>query len=358
MLRKSIVILAILLAGMLNAETFPVPALPFAPLSYTCYITSSDISIDGSMTDPDWQNAPWTQAFTDIEGSLKPAPYYQTRVKMLHDAKGLYLYALLEEQHVWGNITQRDAVVFFDNDFEIFIDPDGDTHEYYELEINPLGTLWDLFIIKPYRDDHSAIDAWDIRDIRYAIHVDGTLNDPSDTDNSWALEMFIPWEYLAQRSHMPIPPKDGDYWRMNFSRVQWEHSVVDGKYVKVPGKAENNWVWSPQGLIAMHYPERWGYVIFSGSSPAPENALFALPAVEHAKEYLRQLYYRQKQYMMDHGRYTRKLRKLNSHPFVWNGIRYKATHQAIDRAYYINLDGGDVFGKLWIREDGMLRKEQ
>ncbi len=301
-----------------------------------------------------WQNAPWTSPFTDIEGNNKPAPYYHTRLKMLHDAKGIYFYALMEEEHVWASITQRDAVVFYDNDFEIFIDPDGDTHEYYELEINPLGTLWDLFLIKPYRDEHSALDAWDIRDIPYAIALDGTLNDPSDVDTSWALEMFIPWAYLAQRAHMPIPPGDGDYWRMNFSRVQWEHDIVDGRYVKVPGKPEHNWVWSPQGLIAMHYPERWGYVLFSGSSPGPESIPFVLPAVEHAKEYLRQLYYRQKQYYMDHGRYARRLFELDARPFVWEGNRYKASLQAIDRAYYINLDGGEVFGRLSIREDGQL----
>ena len=354
-MRNMFTILAfILITGILGAETFPVPALPFTPLSYTCYKTSGAISIDGSMTEPDWQNTSWTKPFTDIEGDLKPAPYYQTQVKMLHNAQGLYIYALLQERHVWANITQRDAVVFYDNDFEIFIDPDGDTHEYYELEINPLGTLWDLFLIKPYRDEHSALDAWDIRGIQYTIRVDGTLNDPSDEDSSWSLEMFIPWEYLGQRAHMAIPPRDGDYWRMNFSRVQWEHTVVDGKYAKVPGTPEHNWVWSPQGLIAMHYPERWGFVVFSSSAPTPESRPFVLPVVEHAKEYLRQLYYRQKQYQMDHGRYTHRLYELDARPFMWNGIRYKPTLQAIDEAFNIYLDGGDLFGKLRITEDGQL----
>lgn len=358
MLRKSILPLLILLAASLAAETFPVPQLPFAPLSYTCFKAAAPLVIDGKMDEADWQNAPWTQPFTDIEGDLKPAPHLQTRLKMLYDGSGLYLFARLEEPHLWATLTERDAVIFQDNDFEIFIDPDGDTHEYYELEINPLGTVWDLFIIKPYRDEHSALDAWDIRGIGYAIYLDGTLNDPSDTDSAWSLEMLIPWKYLAQRAHMPIPPRDGDYWRMNFSRVQWEHAVVEGNYAKVPGKPEHNWVWSPQGLIAMHYPERWGYVVFSECAPSPQSLPFVLPAEEHAKEYLRQLYYRQKQYMMDHGRYARRLKQLDARPFVWQGIRYKATLQAIDRAYYLHLDGGAVFGKLWIREDGMLRRDE
>jgi hypothetical protein len=27
---------------------------------------------------------------------------------------------------------------------------------------------------------------------------------------------------------------------------------------------EDNWVWSPQGLIDMHVPEHWGYITFKG----------------------------------------------------------------------------------------------
>jgi hypothetical protein len=46
---------------------------------------------------------------------------------------------------VWGMLVERDAVIFSDNDFEIFIDPDGDTHQCYELEVKALRTLWDLF---------------------------------------------------------------------------------------------------------------------------------------------------------------------------------------------------------------------
>ena len=58
------------------------------------------------------------------------------------------------------------------------------------------------------------------------------------------------------------PPKPGETWRINFSRVQWRHEVVDGKYHKVPKTPEDNWVWAPQGAINMHIPEMWGYVTF------------------------------------------------------------------------------------------------
>ena len=65
----------------------------------------------------------------------------------------------------------RDAVIYHDNDFEVFIDPDGDNHLYYELEINALGTEWDLLLVKPYRDGGPAVNAWDIQGLRTAVHV-------------------------------------------------------------------------------------------------------------------------------------------------------------------------------------------
>ena len=75
---------------------------------------------------------------------------------MLWDDTYLYVGALLEEPHVWATLTQHDSVIFHDNDFEVFIDPDGDNHEYCEIEINALNTEWDLFLNKPYRDGWSG----------------------------------------------------------------------------------------------------------------------------------------------------------------------------------------------------------
>ena len=95
------------------------------------------------------------------------------------------------------------------------------------------------------------------------MHVGGTLNNPSDVDRGWSVEFALPWRSLATYAHKPAPPRDGDVWRVNFSRVEWRHRIVDGRYEKVPDTREDNWVWSPQGQIKMHIPEHWGYVAFS-----------------------------------------------------------------------------------------------
>jgi hypothetical protein len=256
-IHKSFVIL-LLLCGAANIA----PAAEQLPKQYGCQRATSKITIDGKLDD-EWATADWTDDFVDIEGDKKPKPRFRTRAKMLWDDEYFYVAAQLDEPHVWGTITQRDAVIFQDNDFEVFIDPNGDSAEYYEFEINALNTGWDLFLPKRYKDGGKAVDAWNIDGLKTAIHVEGTLNDPSDEDQGWSLELAIPWKALAEYAHRPSPPQPGDRWRVSFSRVEWLTEVTDGKYVKVPNKREDNWVWSPQGIIDMHEPDKWGFVEFA-----------------------------------------------------------------------------------------------
>ena len=240
-------------------------ALPPAPpaLHYVCPKVASPLTIDGDIHKKAWDAAPWTDDFVDIEGDKKPRPRFRTRAKMLWDDQCFYIAAEMEEPHVWGTLTQRDSVIFQDNDFEIFLNPTKDSKNYYELEINALNTVWDLTLPRPYREEGKADNSWDIAGLRSAVRVRGTINDPSDTDRGWDVELAIPWKAFDRHvGTASKAPEAGSTWRINFSRVEWDVEVVDGKYRKVEGKPEHNWVWSPMGLIDMHLPDRWGYVAF------------------------------------------------------------------------------------------------
>ena len=163
------------------------------PRGYVCYRAETAPQIDGRLDDAAWQAAPWTDRFVDIEGDRQPQPRFRTQVKMLWDDEHFYIAAQMEEPHVWGTLTKHDSVIFHDNDFEVFIDPDGDNHEYYELEINALNTTWDLFLPKPYKDGGRADNGWEIPGLKTAVHCRGTLNDPRDEDQGWDVELAIPW---------------------------------------------------------------------------------------------------------------------------------------------------------------------
>ncbi len=344
------------LCSILTAGTFPVPALPFEPLSYFCRHLEAEISIDGQFTEAAWSSAPWSASFTDIEGSLKPAPHLDTRMKMLWNQTGLFIAARLEEPNLWATLTEHDAVIFWDNDFEVFLDPDGDTHHYFELEMNALGTLWDLFLVMPYRDEHSALNGWEAHGIELAIGLEGTLNDPTDTDTAWQLELFLPWQAVSEMAHTPCPPQPGDHWRINFSRVQWDTEIKDGSYVKVPGKPEHNWVWSPQGLVNMHYPERWGLLRFLGPDEDSQDANPALPAILLAEEYLRQLYYAQKQHWLDHGTYADSCSELGLPPFVQRGGNLFPVLETTSNSFCATL-AAEGFPILTITESSRLLRQ-
>ena len=257
------------------------------PKKYTAFKVLDSLIVDGLDTEKSWQNAEWSDVFIDIEGGKKAN--YTTRVKMLWDAKYLYFFTKLEEPHIWGDITKRDAVIFYNNDFEIFIDPKGTTHNYMELEVNVLNTVWDLLLTKTYSQGGAAINNWDIKGLKSAIHINGTLNNSSDTDKSWTVEIAIPWAAMLEPSNLKTIPVN-DFWRINFSRVQWQHTIEDGKYAKkkdANGKAlpEYNWVWSPQGVINMHKPNKWGYVYFSDEVNGKQPK-WNIPKDEHLKWYL------------------------------------------------------------------------
>ncbi len=224
------------------------------PLRYECHRTNIPVQIDGKLDDPAWRQAAWTSDFVDIEGSAKPRPRYRTRVKMLWDDRYLYIAAELEEPDVEGTLRQHDSVIFHDNDFEVFVKPLPGTPSYYEFEMNALNTGWDLFLPKPYNVGGKPDNSWDIEGLRTAVAVDGTLNHPGDRDRGWTVKIAYPLTAFASRQQVPLP-QDGTEWRINFSRVEW-----------TPGNPkEDNWVWSPQGVINMHVPERWGFLKFAGA---------------------------------------------------------------------------------------------
>ena len=237
------------------------------PKHYIVNKINDQINIDGKDDELAWSNAIYTDDFIDIEGDK--IPRQKTNVKMLWDDKFLYVFAKLYENHIWGDITKRDEVIYYNNDFEVFINPNDDVFSYGEIEINALGTEWDLFLNRPYRLKGKADSSWDINGLKSAVDINGTLNDPNDLDDYWTVEIAIPLKEIEKLNKSGKDEKviSGDVWRINFSRVNWDFEINNGVYSrkKENGKylPEYNWVWSPQGIINMHVPENWGYLVFS-----------------------------------------------------------------------------------------------
>jgi len=336
--------------------------LPVQPESYVCYRVKIAPVIDGLISEEAWSRVDWTNPFVDITGNKENKPTQQTRVKMVWDDDCFYFAAELEEKHVWATLRQRDTVIYYDNDFEIFIDPDGDTHLYYELEVNAFGTAWDLLMAKPYRDGGPAISGWNISGLKVGVMVDGTVNDPESEDRNWTVEIAMPWQTLKECAPGCRMPSDGEQWRVNFSRVDWEMEVIGRDYVKRkdPGTGETlppmNRVWSPQERINMHAPETWGYVQFSDHLAGEEPVPFLADKDEDVKWVLRRLYHLQRSHFKNHGKYAASLEHLGLQAENFNKYPTLPEFSTTPSMYRISMPGYTP-GITWqINQEGRVWK--
>jgi formylglycine-generating enzyme required for sulfatase activity len=237
---------------------------PFQPRSYVCYRASGPLAIDGKLEEKAWRDANWSQLFQDHQAPYAPGPWKTTRFKMLYDDEFLYFGAQLQEENVWGTLTERDCVIYYDNDFEIFLDGTADGVGYYEFEINALNTAWDMFHETDYHRASALHTLYDVTGLRHAVDVQGTLNYHHDEDIGWSVEVRWPLASLLERNErVRLPIERGDTWRLNFSRVQYMHIYDRLVPAMVPKSPCEDWIWQSTDTGDLHNPEMWGKVIFS-----------------------------------------------------------------------------------------------
>ncbi len=218
--------------------------------SYPIFRTGDKITVDGVLGEASWQSAPKLSDLADIRDDKSlPLPTKNTTIKMLWDDTYLYIGAYLEEDEVIATLKGRDVIIYKENDFEVFIDPEGDGQNYYEFEFSAAGEIMDLIMDKPYSVGGNFFMPWDCKGLVVKTHIDGTPNDPAVKDKGWGIEIAIPRASLMRGFEKPT---DRSVWRMNFSRVE---------YLKKQGP-EENWVWAPTGKVDIHIPAKWGYVMF------------------------------------------------------------------------------------------------
>jgi len=260
---------------------------------YTARRATGPIRVDGLLDEPDWQKAEKSPRFVDM-ATGEPA-IYGTRAAALWDDQNLYIAFWVEEPFVQAKLTEKNSLIFNENDAEVFIDG-GDT--YYEFETNARGTTYQMFYI--WRDAYKKGGRFDVpefdivknnamtfggdydrqaptfwkgtnpRGLRWvffgrgfpglqsATHVDGTLNDNSDVDKGWTVELAFPWKdakWLA--GDRPLPPKEGDTWKIFFGRFELLR-VAGAEVQPHPG-----WSWNRHGVYDTHLPQCWTAVQFS-----------------------------------------------------------------------------------------------
>ena len=242
----SVAVLALLLAS-------PIPADPGGPQSsspeprterpsYEVARTRAPIQVDGRLDEPAWQAAEAFVFVNNRDGSPPPAEL-GTSAKALYDDTFIYFGFENADTNAWATRDKRDEHLWEEEVVEVFIQADPAHPSYIELEVNPLGTMLDIFLIdvrKPI-----PYTSWNSAGLRWAVHVDGTA-DGQPGDVGWSCEMALPLEDVVTAPH--IPPRSGDRWRANLYRVE-----------RRPSRA--SLAWSPT-VRDFHRPDRFGDLVF------------------------------------------------------------------------------------------------
>ena len=270
---------------MSDPTAWPFPWPEEAIAHYTAHRVRAPLEIDGKLDEESWRLAPRSPRFVDL---ITGQPtIHDTRAAVLWDDTYLYVGFWVEEPFVEATLTERDSLVWQENDIEVFV---AGADAYYELELNPLGTIYEAFFIwddayeragfskaaefartadgaKPWNgvgfDQHPrgprlGLFRWDLPGLKCAVAVDGTVNDNRDRDRGWTAEIAIPWSGMgwAASDGRALPPRDGDTWRMDFSRFNTYREAP-------PAKDSGGWAWSAHGIWDSHIPELFPYIHFS-----------------------------------------------------------------------------------------------
>lgn len=211
----------------------------------------SPVTIDGRLDEPAWRNAAefgdfafpwWTSGRQE-----------QTVARMLWDDQFLYVAYQCDDAHVSAEQTEHDSKVYLDDCVELFTAPNSQRpNDYFNIEMNVNGAILDRH--HPNGPGTPETPNWNSQGIQIATTVNGTLNDDSDTDRGWVLEVAIPFanfQHVTGRDH----PQDGDVWHLNLNRLGGKTNPQHSQWS--PGHTEKP---------AFHRPESFGRVTFSTRS--------------------------------------------------------------------------------------------
>lgn len=214
-------------------------------------------SIDGRLDEPAWANAASTSSFVNtMDGS--PSDLGGT-AKVAWDRDNLYIAFDLADTFLKATETGRDAHLWEQDCVEIMVDPDGDARNYFELQVSPVGTVFDTRY-DTYRQPQpfGHVD-WN-SEIRAQVQARGTVNDESD-DQGYTAEIAIPWSSFVTSEGQPMSaPRAGDTWRLNFYALDT---------LRHGSRASS---WSPPMVGDFHVPARFGRITFVGDEDGETEA--------------------------------------------------------------------------------------
>jgi hypothetical protein len=188
-----------------RAEPYPVAYASVAPV------------IDGKLDEAVWRDAVRLEPLYEYSTFGKRVDLAD--IRLAWDKQSLYVAYAIQDQDLYANETERDALLCRADVVELFVKPpvrDRYEYELYEFEFNLWNVIWDIHFVGYGGDGSSAVTRFSAPfnpDIRMKALVKGTINDWNDVDQGYTVEVAIPWSAFARSA--PNGVQAGDIWRFN-----------------------------------------------------------------------------------------------------------------------------------------------
>ncbi|MBT8185169.1 MAG: carbohydrate-binding family 9-like protein [Eudoraea sp.] len=203
--------------------------------------------IDGIANEAAWQLTKPIYLKDNRTGNTVNDPKLMTQVMVCYNDDTLYLAFICYDPDIWTTFTQRDEHLWEEEAVEVFIDVDDVPETYVEVEVSPANVLFDSYIVDPKNIDVPATALLNLKGIRTAVKVNGTLNKHDDIDESWTVEIALPFKDLTNELTRQI--SDETDIRINFYRLDMNEGMERGAFA-----------WSPTGA-SFHKPSVFGRLV-------------------------------------------------------------------------------------------------
>ncbi len=188
--------------------------------------TKGSITIDGLMLEDVWGSAE-VGTFDYFYNTEKPDDKQKSKFRALWSEESLFFFFEFEDNFLTARETRRDGVPFLDDCAEVFLIPVPeplDTHFCFEINLNKAANDI-IYFNNYYQENHVGFKPFN-PEYKVEIMYDGTINDNSDIDGGWTMELEIPiatFGFLADFE----PVKAGNKWM--FLAMRQERNEVEGE---------------------------------------------------------------------------------------------------------------------------------
>ena len=192
-------------------------------IKYRCHRVDK-IIVDGIL-EKEWKKAENLEFFIPV---TMVQPSSETSAKLLYDNDFLYIGFFCHDQDIKATYTKRDSPTWQQDVVEVFLKTGENISPYYEFEFSPIKTVFDAFLPGPEKlQDIFECAKWNCEGLKVETKICGTLNDSSDTDQYWSIEIAIPFKGLPTLKGKQ--PEKGDKWLFHLARYDYSAYLPSGR---------------------------------------------------------------------------------------------------------------------------------